>query len=369
MDSRPSRPGHPAAIDAISSARGGKSWLRWAWREWCFIRAVGVRFRARFALMAGMLVVGAALFLQLDPSLKGDRFKALYYTWALIFNQPQGEIPESGYLKAMYLLVPLVGLWVFVDAIVDFGLLLRDRRRHEHDWCRTMTHSMSNHIVLIGLGKLGYRTFVLLRKLGENVVVVERSGQNQFLEDVRRDGSPLFVGDARREALLEDANIRDAKSIILATNDDLANLEIALDARKLNPNVRVVMRMFDQNMADKIRDGFSIHIAMSHSAMAAPAFATAAIDRANLNSMVVSDQLVVMQRWAVEPNGALAGKTIGDLMNEYGVCIVEHTDSNGAKRLFPAPGATLRAGDEILVQGALQALAKTAIRVNASCVG
>lgn len=360
MEYRPSRPGDPAAIDAVSIAVSIRSWPRYLWREWCFLRAVGARFRIRFLLLVVMLLSGAVLFLRLDPTLDGDRFKALYYTWGLIFNQPQGDIPDSTTLKVMYFLVPLVGLWVFVDAIVDFGMLLRDRRRHEHDWCKTMAHASSNHIILIGFGKLGYRTFLLLRKLGESVVVIERSAANQFLDDVRRDGSPLFIGDARREALLEDANIRTARSIILATNDDLANLEIALDARRMNPNVRVVMRMFDQNMADKIRDGFNIHIAMSQSAMAAPAFATAAIDRANLNSMVVSDRLVVMQSWQVGPGGPLAGKTIGELMSAHGIGIVEHRRAAGEARLFPSPETVLQAGDRLLVQGAIERLMEIA---------
>ena len=90
-----------------------------------------------------------------------------------------------------------------------------------------MADSMSNHIVLAGLGRLGFRTFSMLRRIGENVVVIEHDEHAQFLEEVRRDGSPLFIGDARRESYLEEAGIQKAKSIVIATNDDLANLEIA----------------------------------------------------------------------------------------------------------------------------------------------
>ena len=67
----------------------------------------------------------------------------------------------------------------------------------------------------------------------------------------------------------------------------------------MQPGIRVVLRMFDQNMADKIREGFNIHIAMSQSAMSAPAFAGAAIDRSIMNSYAMGDQYVVMQRWVV----------------------------------------------------------------------
>ena len=47
-------------------------------------------------------------------------------------------------------------------------------------------------------------------------------------------------------------------TLVIATNDDLANVEIALDARRLNPHIRVVLRMFDENIANKLRDAFHL---------------------------------------------------------------------------------------------------------------
>ncbi|NJL18652.1 MAG: hypothetical protein HC938_17335 [Nitrospira sp.] len=42
--------------------------------------------------------------------------------------------------------------------------------------------------------------------------------------------------------------------IVIATNDDMANLEVALDARRLNPKIRVLMRLYDQQIAAKIAE-------------------------------------------------------------------------------------------------------------------
>jgi Trk K+ transport system NAD-binding subunit len=175
---------------------------------------------------------------------------------------------------------------------------------------------------------------------------------------VRREGTPLFVGDARREALLGDANVRKAKSIILATDDDLANLETALDARRVAPEIRVVLRMFDQNMADKIRDGFNIHIAMSPAALSASAFATAAIDETIVNSFVVDGHLVVMQRWKVQEGGPLDGRSVGDVLSTMGFGIVEHSGPDGRMHVFPGPDILLRAGDRLVVQGPFDALSE-----------
>lgn len=219
-----------------------------------------------------------------------------------------------------------------------------------------MASSMSNHIILCGVGRLGFRVFRLLRRLGEPVVVIERDAANPFLEQVRREGSPLLVGDARFEHLLVEANLASARSVIVATNDDLANLEIALDARRLKPSIRLVVRMFDQNLADKIRDGFNIQTAMSQSAMSAPAFALSALDAAIVGSTVVGDELVVLRRWRVEPRGPFDGRTVGQVMSAHGCAIAELRRGGEPPRLFPSPDDVLAVGDELLVQGRMESI-------------
>lgn len=326
------------------------------WREWCFLRAAFRQFRVKFLLITGLLLCGGLLFCHLEPEKHHSLPRAMYYTWALVFGEAPEEFPTSAVLQVMFFVVPLVGLVVILEGLVDFAFLLRDRRRNERSWCRIMAADLSNHIILVGLGKLGYRTFRMLRQHGEEVVVIENDTDNLFLEDIRRDGSPLFVGDARRDAILNDANPARARSIILATNHDLVNLEVALDARRANPNIRVVLRLFDQNMADKLREGFGFQVAMSQSALSAPAFVTAALGRSTVSSMVIGDRLVVIERWPVEAGSASCGKTVAQIMTAHGVAVVQHRSGSGEPRLIPSPDTRIEAGDELLLQGTFQAL-------------
>ena len=339
----------------VARARRGGRASR-LWREWCFLRAAWRQFRVNFLLIVGLLFFGGGLFLWLEPEKHKSLLKAVYYTWVLVFGQPPEEFPDAPALRALFFLVPLVGLVVILEGLVDFAFLLRDRRRSERSWCKIMASSYSNHIILVGLGKLGYRVFCMLRKLGEPVAVIEHNAENQFLEDIRRDGSPLFIGDARREALLADAHAEAARSIILATNHDLVNLEVALDARRMNSQIRVVLRMFDQNMADKIRAGFSIQTAMSQSALSAPAFVVAGLGASIEGSVSVGDELLVMQRWSVKAGDRLCGKTVAEVMAACGVNIVEYRPAAGEKQLIPPPDTRLNASDEVLVQGTIARL-------------
>jgi Trk K+ transport system NAD-binding subunit len=327
------------------------------WAEWCFFRVCFRHVRLRLLLMAVILVIGALLFTKLDdPDRRPSFVNATFYTFNLIFGEVPESLPQSGVLRVMFFVVPILGIAIIIEGIVDFSLVLRDRRRFEKSWCVMLASSFHDHVVLVGLGRLGFRTFKALRKLGQAVVVIEQNADNEFLEEVRHDGSPLLIGDARQEILLEEANITKARSIIAATSDDLANLEIVLDARKLKPGIRVVLRMFDQNMADKVADGFNIQLAMSQSALSAPTFATCACTPATVNSVIVGETLVAMQRWLVRRGGPLEGKTIAEAMTEFGITVVEHHRPPHDRKVCPGPNTSLEAGDGLMVQGPIQVL-------------
>jgi len=328
------------------------------WREWCFARVAFRHFRVRFLLMFAILMGAAWLFILCEPQKKHALPEALFDAWSLVFAQtPEGGgFPDAWPLRILYFIMPVLGLTFIIEGIIDFSLMLRERRRFERSWCTMLAQSFSNHIILVGFGKLGYRIFNLLRKLNEPVVVIERNSANQFLEELRRDGSPLLVGDARREALLEEANVAKAKSIILATDDDLANLEVALDAQQINPKVRIVMRMFDQNMADKTSTGLNIDIAMSQAALAAPAFATSAVAPAIVGSFLVGKNLVAMQRWLVRRGGPLDGLHVSDVTERLGFGVVEHHRPPHEPKLFPTHDTILQPGDGVILQGPLNEL-------------
>ncbi len=338
------------AIDRLRVRRRRPRWRAAAWREICFWRAALGLLWIRLLVLVALLGVGTVLFIVFEPERRHSPVKAAYYTWSLVFGEPPEDLPRSPALQALFFIAPVIGLVVIIEGIVELALMVRDRQRNERAWCRIMARSMQNHIVLVGVGRLGYRTFQLLRKLGEDVAVIEIDPTNQFLESVRRDGSPLFVGDARIDANLHDANVRDAKCIILATTDDLANLEVALDARHYNPGIRVVLRMFDQNMADKIREGFGIHLAVSQSALSAPSFAVKAIEPDIISSMIIGDELVVTRRWTVAAADGIHGSTVASFMKRFGCTIVER-GAGASAQLFPPPETPLRSGDRLLVQG------------------
>jgi voltage-gated potassium channel len=331
----------------------GTRWRRQVRREWSFVRAAARHRSGSFVALLVLLVLGAWSFRVFEPEAGHSWGRAFFYTWSLMFGEAPEALPASAWLRVLFFVVPLLGLTICLEAVVEISAMLRDRRRGEREWCRIMAGSMKGHVVLVGVGRLGWRIYNILRRLGCDVAAIERNGESSFLDDVRREGTPLFIGDARREQWLVEANVKEARSIVLASDDDLANLEIALDARRINPGIHVVMRMFDPNMADKVGEGFGIHTAMSASAVAAPLFATAALQKDVTSSTLVGDELVVSQVWRVRRDGPLDALEVGELLRRFAVGVVQRRGADGRRVFFPPPETKLAAEDAIVVQGTL----------------
>jgi Trk K+ transport system NAD-binding subunit len=131
------------------------------------------------------------------------------------------------------------------------------------------------HVVVCGLGNVGYRCVDELLAIGERVVAIDRTHDNPFIATARRQGVPTFLGDATLAEVLRQAKAESAKAVIAATSSELANLEIAILVRELNPKQRVVVRLSDAQFAETMREAADIKYAVSIPALAAPAFAAA----------------------------------------------------------------------------------------------
>jgi Trk K+ transport system NAD-binding subunit len=67
--------------------------------------------------------------------------------------------------------------------------------------------------------------------------------------------------------------------VMAVTSDDLANIQCGLTARELSPGARVVMRIFDAHLAERLDRSVDLDLTRSVSALAAPAFTAALLDR------------------------------------------------------------------------------------------
>jgi Trk K+ transport system NAD-binding subunit len=281
--------------------------------------------------------------------------QALHAVFALTFFEVVLPLPDTWYMQVLFFLIPIFGLAVVVDGVIRFGAALVNKKARGQKWQVAMASIYKNHIILCGMGRTGYRIAIELQKFNRDIVAIESDQDGRFIEKAKSLGIPVIIADARRSDNLKKANVESADAIIPCTADELTNLEIALDARELNPNIKVVMRMFDPELARRIENGFGIHTAFSTSALSAPIFATAAM-RVNVkHSFYVGEQLLNLSELTILPDSQLIGWSVEKLEGELGLSFVSYKDSSTDK-LHPDPDLEMQAGAKILVIASLETL-------------
>lgn len=236
--------------------------------------AITARFRFTLLLLGALVLVGTVLFALTPHAALGGRrpplWEALAASWMSILAQAIFSPPQTWYLAVVGAVYPLFGLVLIGEGVVRLGLLLASRQHGEKEWMTVMASTHRDHVVLCGLGHLGGRILQQLLARGEAVVAIERDGEARFASSARAEGVPVLIRDMKNDDALVEAGVAHARAIIIATNDDIANLEVALDARRLNPRIQVLMRMFDQELALKLKGALGIDEAFSSAALAAP---------------------------------------------------------------------------------------------------
>ncbi|MGA9348280.1 MAG: TrkA family potassium uptake protein [Anaerolineae bacterium] len=340
----------------MKKKHGLRRYLRASLRDtWVLAR----EFHNSLLLFAGLLLLGGLILWRFYVSPEtGQRLafgEALYAVFTLVFFETTIPYPRSGPLQAFFFAVPILGLGVIAEGVIRFGVMLFNKQVRKGEWQVAVASTFRNHIVVCGLGRVGYRVVEQLLRFGEEVVGIDWREESRFVERVREMGVPVIIADAREREALVKAGVPRARALIPCTEDDLTNLAVALDARELKPEIRVVMRMFDAELARKVERGFGIHTAFSTSALAAPAFAAAATQADISHSFYVGDTLLNVSQLTVQTGSCLVGKTLTQLERELDLSVIMHRGAEGVD-LHPAPEIVLAAEDCIVVFASLDTL-------------
>jgi Trk K+ transport system NAD-binding subunit len=204
----------------------------------------------------------------------------------------------------------------------------------------------SGHVIVVGLGNVGFRVVEDLVRLGNRVVAIERDRGNSFIATARRLGVAVITGDALVSEVLKQAHIGGAKSLIVCTDNELTNLEIALLSRELHPDKRLLVRLTDPQLASLLRDAANIRLALSIPELAAPAFLAAFLGDDLRTVMLADGQLLAVVDITVRHDDALAGKSVAAWAREYRLLpLCVRVNEQRQDRDFEA--ATLPAGAEL----------------------
>ncbi|HEY1619894.1 MAG TPA: NAD-binding protein, partial [Streptosporangiaceae bacterium] len=156
-----------------------------------------------------------------------------------------------------------------------------------------------------------------LHDLGVDVVCVDKSETASGLAMARRLGLKVVIGETHREETLRAAGITSCQALVSVTNSDIVNLETALHARALAEDPRIVVRLYDDDLARRVQHTISNTISRSVSYLAAPLFAAAMLDHQVLRTIGVGRHVLVIADVPVCADAELVGRQVGEV-NESG---------------------------------------------------
>jgi voltage-gated potassium channel len=165
-----------------------------------------------------------------------DLNSAFYYTIITLSTVGYGDIvPKTQETRMFAVFLLIAGLGIFATAIASAigPAVSGELARIFNPKVKPM--KLKNHVILMGTGTIARSTARELAARGLTFVQMIEPGAEPTLADY-----PVVTGDPGDDNALREAGIATAQMVIAACDDDGDNAFIALAAKEMNPEVRVL---------------------------------------------------------------------------------------------------------------------------------
>ena len=318
---------------------------------------ISQRLQLLTALLAALVAVATVVFHAGVPKL--GWMDAFYFTVTTFTSTGQGDLAELGASSTMkvfgafLMLLGVLTIAVLTAVVVDDLIGAR------------LAHSLGvplgqpvDHVVVCGLGTVGLRVAEQLRAADIDVVGIEHDPGPVTYATMRRLGFPLVRGDASEEETLLTAGVMSARCLVAVTDDDVANLEAGLASRALRDDLRVVLRLFDSDLAKRVGNRLDLSISRSVSVAAAPVFAAAMMGREVIAAVPSGRRVLLVADVPVCAGSVITGEPLSNVDEPGEIRVLGHVRDDTICWL-PGPDQQVSADDRLIVAATQAGLART----------
>ncbi|PSB18398.1 potassium channel protein [filamentous cyanobacterium CCP2] len=220
---------------------------------------------------------------------------------------------------------------------------------------------MKPRIIVCGLGRTGFKVYSLLKQQGATVVGINDRSLPYLEADIA--ANHILIGDMCAAPTLIAAGIQEAHTLVLASSDDHSNLAALTQARVLNPHIRIINRLFNESLGDRLDHILPDHFSMSVASLSAPVFAFAALGNRAIGQLRLFNQLWPIREEYIDENHPWRGRRLSDLWDEKSRMLIYYLPAHKQMDLVTAvvSGRHLQLGDRLIIatQPRIQAVQRT----------
>jgi Trk K+ transport system NAD-binding subunit len=209
---------------------------------------------------------------------------------------------------------------------------------------------LSGHVIVAGLGSVGARIVGQLHDLGVEVIGIDKDPEATGMPLAQLLGVRVVIGETHKEETLRAAGISTCQAVVSVTNSDIVNLETALNARALAESPRIVVRLYDDDLAERVQATIGGTVSRSTSYLAAPAFAAAVLDHQVLRTIAVGRHVLLMAEVMAGSIAGLAGESIAAVHQPGTLRVIAlRRAGQTAADWSPDPDYQVTGGDRLVV--------------------
>jgi voltage-gated potassium channel len=232
------------------------------------LRALGIRLAAAIGLI---LIAVAVIYTDRGGyrDINGDGLSLLdcfYYAVASLSTTGYGDItPVTENARLINILIITPARVLFLIILVGTTLEVLTEQYRTNLRVTRWRRKLKDHVIVCGYGTKGRSAVSALLETGydkSRIVVVEN--REVAIRQAAANGLVAIEGSATRSAVLLEADVKNAKAIIIATDSDDASVLITLTVRQLTAGqVRIIAAVREQENAPLLKQSGAHHVIVS----------------------------------------------------------------------------------------------------------
>ena len=300
-----------------------------------------------------LLVIAASGYVLIDGWSWIDGLYMAFITVGQVGFQEVHTLGTAGRIWTMCVILAGFAVFVYSAASLTALFLSVEVRSAIRETRRSKVRSqMHQHVVVAGFGRVGRSATTAAIRSGRACVVIDENNASE--EIVTNIGAVFLHGDARDATVLRMAGVSRAAALITSL-DDPSNAVVALTARSLAPDLRIVSRVTDVSWRERLMRAGASHAVPVYESIGASLAATA-LDAEVLGVLPIPGTDMRVEEMEVGAESIAVGQGLRAVMEQADdVHILGLKRDEGLVRWHEASEG-LHVGDVLVVLGTAPAL-------------